>query len=154
MEDFFSQLPAMGGIFGLAFFSFWSAIPAGLVLGLSPLVIIAVTTLSYLTGILVVLLPGERIRAWVIKRWGSEDRQSSLDANSRLYRIWQRFGVVGFGLLAPMTLGAQLGTIVGLSLNIQPRRLFLWMAIGAVSWSVVLTLLISLGVLSVQSLSQ
>ncbi|MCA9896050.1 MAG: hypothetical protein KC615_23860, partial [Anaerolineae bacterium] len=115
MDDLLAQLPAIAGIFALAFFYFWSAIPAGLALGLSPLLVIAVTTISYVAGVAIVLLPGERIRAWVMRRWGrkSDDEQP----NGRMQRIWDRYGVVGLGLLAPMTLGAQLGAILGITLN-------------------------------------
>ena len=45
-----SDLPAIASIFGLAFFYFWPAIPAGLALGLSPLIVIATTSLSYMSG--------------------------------------------------------------------------------------------------------
>lgn len=149
MDDFLAQLPAIAGIFGLAFFYFWSAIPAGLALGLSPGVIITVTTLSYVAGVAIVLLPGERIRAWVMRRWGrkSADEQS----NGRMQRIWEKYGIVGLGLLAPMTLGAQLGAILGITLNADPRRLFLWLSLGGLVWSVALTVLVSLGVLGAQA---
>ena len=149
MDDFLAQLPAIAGIFALAFFYFWSAIPAGLALGVPPLLVIAVTTLSYVAGVAIVLLPGERIRAWVMRRWGrkSDDEPS----NGRMHRIWDRYGVVGLGLLAPMTLGAQLGAILGIALNADPRRLFLWLSLGGLLWSIALTVLVSLGVLGTQA---
>ena len=62
--------------------------------------------------------------------------------------------MIGLGLAAPMTVGAQIGAAIGLALNAPPRRLFLWMAIGALLWSITLTTLVSLGVLGVQSVTQ
>ena len=61
-------------------------------------------------------------------------------------QMWERYGVIGFGLIAPMTVGAQLGSIIGVALNISRYRLMFWMTIGVISWSVGLTLLAVAGV--------
>jgi hypothetical protein len=143
-----AEAPKVVSIFVLAFFSFWSAIPAGLALGLSPLAVIATTTLGYISGVAVVLLPGERVRAWVLRRF---NRQAVEAPPGVLRRVWERWGVVGLGLLGPMTVGAQLGTALGVALNAGPRALFVWMALGALVWSVLLTLAVALGVLGAQA---
>lgn len=149
MEAFLADLPKIASIFALAFFSFWPAIPAGLALGLSPLAVILTTTLSYASGAALVALFGGRVRDWVMARLG---KQGESGANNRLRQIWERFGVIGLGLAAPMTVGAQIGAALGLVFNAQPRRLFLSLSFGALVWSIALTALVSLGVLGVQSL--
>jgi hypothetical protein len=145
--DILPFLAACASIFALAFFHFWSAIPAGLALGLPPVVVILVVISSYVTACALVIFVGGRIRTWIQNRW----KGASLDENSRLLRSWERWGVVGFGLLAPMTLGAQLGAIIGLTLNAEPRRLFLWLSLGAVVWAVLLTFGVTLGAIGVQN---
>jgi hypothetical protein len=147
MQEIFIALPKIASIFALAFFSFWPAIPAGLALGLSPAVVIATTTLSYSCGVVLVLMPGERLRDWVTRRWGARTLQPGL-----IQRVWSRYGVIGLGLLAPMTVGAQIGAVLGLSSNAAPRRLLIWMALGAFGWSVLLTAAVLLGLLGAQSL--
>lgn len=147
MQEIFIALPKILSIFAVAFFTFWPAIPAGLALGLSPVVVIFTTTLSYICGVVLVLMPGERLRGWVMRRWGSQTGQPGL-----FQRVWLRYGVIGLGLLAPMTVGAQIGAVLGLSSNAAPRHLLTWMALGALSWSVLLTTAVLLGVLGAQSL--
>ena len=142
MHDLATMIPAAASIFALAWFSFWPSMPAGIALGLHPLLVIVVTTLSYVSGVVIVLLPGERVRVWVERRFGrnaNEADSAEPAPDTRLRRIWARYGTAGFGLLAPMTVGAQIGAIVGLALDIPPRRLFVWMAIGALAWSILLT---------------
>lgn len=68
-----------------------------------------------------------------------------------MMRVWQRWGIWGLGLAAPMTLGAQLGAALGLALNAPPRRLFAALALGALVWSAILTVLFSLGLLGAQA---
>jgi hypothetical protein len=132
-------------VFGWAWFSFWTAIPTGLALGLHPIAVIAITSSSYISGIVLVLLPAKSIRDWVNRRYGKNLDESTQD--SRLFmRMWRRYGVIGFGLIAPMTVGAQLGVMIGVALNISRRQLLLWMTTGVVAWSVGLTFLAVTGV--------
>jgi uncharacterized membrane protein YjjB (DUF3815 family) len=51
-----------------------------------------------------------------------------------------------------MTVGAQIGAVLGLSSNTKPRRLLIWMALGALGWSVLLTTAVLLGVMGAKSL--
>jgi hypothetical protein len=119
-----------------------------LALGLSPITVIATTTVSYASGVALVALLGGRVRDWVMQRLS---KRGTPDPNSRLRRIWDRFGVIGLGLAAPVTVGAQIGAALGLLFNGHPQRLFLAMALGALVWSIALTLVVTLGVLGVQS---
>jgi uncharacterized membrane protein len=120
-----------------------------LALGLSPLAVIATTTLSYASGTLVIALAGGRVRDWMIRRWGKNAGEPS---NSRLHHIWERFGMIGLGLAAPMTVGAQAGAIIALALNTRRRSLIVWMTVGALLWSIGLTLLVLAGLSSVRQL--
>jgi len=138
MEIFLAEIAKILSTFGVAFFSFWGAIPAGLALGLHPLAIILITTASYMIGVLLVILPANSIRNWVMKRWG-EHLNVDKESDSMLMRIWRKYGVIGFGLIAPMTTGAQIGGIIGTALNIPRRQLILWMFVGVVAWAIILT---------------
>jgi hypothetical protein len=142
------DLAAVGSIFALAFFYFWPAIPAGLALGLSPLIVIATTSLSYISGVVLVVVVGGRFRQWVMNRLG---RDSVLNPETLLGRTWTRFGVIGLGLLAPMTIGSQMGAGLGVTLDNRPMKVLLWMCIGGVVWSMILTALVTAGVLGAQA---
>jgi hypothetical protein len=149
MDSSLAEMAKLISTFGLAFFSFWAAIPAGLALGLSPLAVIATTTASYAAGVGLVALAGERVRTALLRRLLKDGREVGL-RDGRLGRIWARYGLAGLALLAPMTLGAQLGAAVGVALNAPPRRLWAAMTLGALGWSVALTALVALGVVAVR----
>jgi len=145
MDSVLAEIAKSVSVFGWAWFSFWTAIPAGLALGLHPFAVILITSTSYISGILIVLLPARSVREWVMRRFGKNLGDSTQD--DKLYmRLWKRYGVIGFGLIAPMTVGAQLGAIIGVALNIPRNKLILWMTIGVVAWSVGLTILAVAGV--------
>jgi uncharacterized BrkB/YihY/UPF0761 family membrane protein len=100
-------------------------------------------------GVLVVLTIGERIRNGLLQRHGGESKDKH---HGRIYRIWVRYGVVGLGLMAPLLVGAPLGTAIGIALSAPAGRLLLWISLGIVLWTAVLTLVGALGLAGIEAL--
>ncbi|MEP7292555.1 MAG: small multi-drug export protein, partial [Chloroflexota bacterium] len=111
---------ALLSVFGLAFLYFWASIPAGMAQGLNPVLVVATASLSYACGVGMVTIAGKPVREWIMKRFGG---RASSNPNSAIRRVWDRYGLIGLALLAPVTTGAQFGAIIGISLNVPPRRL-------------------------------
>jgi len=143
------MLTQLLSVFGIAFLSLWAAIPAGLAMGLGPVAVAATTALSYACGVGIVVLLGQPVRDRIMKRFGGK---VTTNPNSIINRAWRRFGVIGLALLAPMTTGAQIGAILGLTLGVPPRRLWVAMSLGAALWAALLTAAVMLGVLGARSL--
>jgi len=133
-------------VFGLAFIEIWFAIPTGLALGLAPWLVWTLTIAGSLTSITVVAVGGNRFRRWLTAR-----RRGWLAARSgRIYRIWLRFGVPGWGLLSPLLVAPPMGTAIGLVLGAQRGRLLVWMAAGVIAWTTILVLAAVIGVQVIQ----
>jgi uncharacterized membrane protein len=147
-ETLIPELLKGASVFALAFVSLWSAIVMGAALGLHPLATVALTSLSYLAGVALVIALGAPLRAWLLRRMG---RDADAPLSGRMQAIWERYGVLGLGLAAPMTTGAHLGAALGIALRVEPRRLVLSMAFGVLVWSILLTAGVSLGLLGAQA---
>jgi len=80
--------------------------------------------------------------------WSPARRPGPRDAAA----IWDRYGVVGLGLLAPLLVGAPLGTALGLLPGAPVRRLLLWVSVGIVLWSALLTAAGALGLAGFETL--
>jgi uncharacterized membrane protein len=137
----------LGSVWALAFFSFWSAIPVGIALGIAPAVAGAAAWSSYAAGVLLVVVLGEPLRARLLKRFS---KAGASQVDSPIRRTWDRYGLIGLCLLAPVTTGAQIGAIVALALGARPRRLLIGMVIGAALWATAITLALALGLAVVQ----
>ena len=105
-------LPKVVTVFGLGAVELWAAIPAGLALGLHPIATGIASALGAITSGLVVALLGDRARAWLVARHGVLREGQG---HGTIRRIWGRYGVVGLGLLAPLLVGAPLGTALWLA---------------------------------------
>ncbi len=141
------MLPAIISTFGLAFFYFIAAIPAGVALQL-PVWLAAVTAgVSYTAGVLVVVLIGTPLRERMAKRFNVS---TTHDPDKLIWRVWDRYGLIGLSLLAPVTLGAQIGALLGLSLGVKPRALVIGMGLGVTVWCAGIGLAVALGLQVVQ----
>jgi membrane protein YqaA with SNARE-associated domain len=129
-------------IFALGVAELWAAAPAGVIMRLQPLLVFVVAAAGAISGGTVVILLGERVRVWIKKRRRFEnvEKQQGL-----VYRVWQRYGVIGWGLLAPLLVGSPLGAAFGLALGAPVRRLLVWLSVGSVLWSAVFSILSFLG---------
>ncbi len=130
-------------LFALGVAELWAAAPAGVAMELDPVLVCLVAAAGAVSGGTVVVLLGERVKAWLRKRRKGEKLE---EKRGLLWRIWQRYGVSGWGLLAPLLVGSPLGAAFGLVLGAPPRRLLPWLAAGSVLWSVVFSLLAALGI--------
>jgi membrane protein YqaA with SNARE-associated domain len=129
-------------IFALGVAELWAAAPAGVVMRLQPLLVCLVAATGAISGGTVVLLLGERVRVWIKKRRRFENvaKQQGL-----VYRVWQRYGVIGWGLLSPLLVGSPLGAALGLVLGAPARPLLIWLSVGSVLWSAVFSAISALG---------
>jgi len=135
-------------VFGLGAVELWVAIPTGFALGLPPLLIATVSTLGATLGALVVLVLGEKIRNRLLRlhhKGGKDEEQGYI------YSIWMRYGVIGLGLLAPLLVGAPLGTAIGITLGAPAKRFILWIIVGILVWAVLLTTAGILGIAGIQT---
>ncbi|MBL8119954.1 MAG: hypothetical protein J0L63_17900 [Anaerolineae bacterium] len=133
--------------FGLGFFYFIASIPAGMALGLPGWVAAVTAWLSYTLGVVLVVAVGAPVRAWLARRFKLADEP---DPDKLIWRIWKRYGLAGLALLAPVTVGSQIGALLGVSMGVKPRALLVGMSLGVAVWCAGIALAVTLGVQVVQ----
>lgn len=115
---------------------FWLAMPAGFAFGLHPLVTCLATIVGGIIGVLIVLIPGEMIGAWLARRRAGKPRPKNWE---RASRIWEKNGIIGLAFFSPILPGAPLGALMALALGIPKWRVLLWFSLSIVVWSVGVT---------------
>ena len=124
-------IPAALTILGLAFIEIWVAVPAGLALGLAPPLVWILSFSGSLCAVVVVASGGDRLR-----RWLTRGRRPWMTARTgRLYTLWARFGVPGWGLVSPLLVSPLMGTAIGMLLGAKTDRLLRWMVAGVLLWT-------------------
>jgi hypothetical protein len=118
-------------------------------LNLNPLAIILASSMGAITAAFIVLVIGENIRNWLLKRY---DYNSPGFRGKFLRNLWEKYGVIGLGFFSPLLFGAPLGAAIGVALGAPRNRLLLWMSVGIVIWSIGLTLAGLQGIIIFQSI--
>ena len=139
-------ISSMLAVFGASIIELWLGIPLGFFLNLNPILIIITSAAGSILSVYLVIILGDSIRKKLIKwRYGEQSTKKG-----SIYSIWDKYGIIGLGLLSPLLFGAPLGAAIGIGLNAPQYRLLLWMSIGIVIWSIFLTLLGFFGLTSFQ----
>jgi hypothetical protein len=123
-------------VLGLAVVEIWGAVPVGLAMGISPVLVWILTVIGSMAGVSVVAVAGDAVRAWLVRRRGA----STAAGHGRLYDVWVRYGVVGWGLVSPLVFAPAMGTAIGIVLGAPRRRLVAWMGAGVLVWTSILVI--------------
>jgi hypothetical protein len=125
----------MIAVFGASIIELWLGIPLGFFLNLNPLLIAIISAAGSILSAYIVIILGAGVRKRFIKwRYGEQSIEKG-----RIYYIWNKYGIIGLGLLSPLLFGAPLGAALGIGLGAPRYRLLSWMSIGIVIWSIFLT---------------
>jgi membrane protein YqaA with SNARE-associated domain len=121
---------------GLASFEIYAAIPAGFAFGLSPLTIGFASIIGGLAGVFVAAFLGDKIRDFFTRY---KKKKELKPKTGLVYRIWNRYGIVGLGFFGTMTVGAPASIAVGIAMNASLQKLLTWCCIGVISRCIIFT---------------
>lgn len=134
-------------VFGASFLELWAGIPIGLAFKLNPFIVGSVSALGAIFAAFLVTVIGDDIREKFMK-WRYSDKDLK---KGRYYKIWNKYGAAGLGLLSPLLFGAPLGAGVGIVLGAEKKPLLFWMSIGIILWSIILTTAGYFGIMTFES---
>jgi len=126
----------------LGFGYFIAAVPSGVALGVPITLAVFAAWVGYTLGAILVVLVGAPLRAYAVRRFHLKLER---DDSKLIWRIWGRFGLLGFALLAPVTLGPQIGGLLVLGLGEKPLPVFVNLSLGALPWAILFGYLTAAG---------
>jgi hypothetical protein len=129
--------------FGLGFVYFVAAIPAGTASGAPFWMAGLAAWAGYSCGALLVLVAGAPLRQWLVRKLKIPVER---DPSRWVWRAWDRGGLVGLGLLAPVTIGPQVSAVLALTVGEKSPRILAVLSFGVIPWCVAFALLTAWGV--------
>jgi uncharacterized membrane protein len=127
---------------GLGILYFPSAVPSGIAMKLHPITAGLATLCGNETAVIIIFLVGLPLQAWVMRKL---EKQVSKMYAGKIGHIWEKYGIIGLGLLAPILTGAPLGALLGLLLGADAKKFFFWVTLGVIMWTIAATMLFGLG---------
>ena len=123
---------------GLATFEIYAAIPTGFAMGLSTWIIFFATVVGGLIGVFVAAFLGDKIKNFIAKYRKPKEKEVKTDTLA--HHIWNKFGIIGLGLIGTFTVGAPVSIAVGVGLNAALPKLVLWCSLGVIARCIVFVL--------------
>lgn len=125
---------------GLATFEIYAAIPAGFAFGLNPWVIFSASLIGGIFGAFVAAFFGEKIKNFISRyrkpKVAVEEKKPNL-----AHKLWDKFGIIGLGVLGTFTVGAPVSIAVGVGFNVSMPKLLFWCCIGVLIRCAVFTVI-------------
>jgi membrane protein YqaA with SNARE-associated domain len=125
-------------VVALASFEIYAAIPAGYAFGLSPWIIFLASIGGGFAGVFVAAFLGDKISAFISKY---RKRKEEKPKTGLVYRIWNRYGIIGLGFVGTVTVGAPASIAVGVGFNAPLKKLITWCCLGVITRCIVFTAL-------------
>jgi membrane protein YqaA with SNARE-associated domain len=114
---------------GLATFEIYAAIPAGFAFGLSPMIIFLASLIGGLIGVFVAAYLGDKIKS-LINQFRKNKVEKPKKEPGFVLKIWDKYGVIGLGLLGTMTVGAPISMGIGVGFNVSTNKMVFWCSLG------------------------
>lgn len=114
-------------------------IPIAIGVGLNPILVGVVAFVGNVGSVYVLLLFYHRIVRWRSRRTSNAEDEDTASRRSRwARRLWDRYGLPGVALAAPILTGVHLAAMFALAARSRPRDVGWWMTIGIAVWTVFL----------------
>ena len=123
---------------GLATFEIYAAIPAGFAMGLSAWVIFFASLVGGLAGVFISVFLGDKIEHFLSKYRKPKPEKPK---TGLVHKIWDKFGLIGLGLLGTFTVGAPISIAVGVGFNVPLKKMIVWCCIGVLTRCAIFTML-------------
>ncbi len=128
-------------VFGVGILELWAGIPAGLAVELNLFLSGFFAALGSIFSVVIVLVVGAPLRNWLLRlrKTKVENRES------KIQKIWGKYGVAGLGLLSSILVGAHFGAAFAVAVGAPPKKIMFWFSMGIIFWSIVAICIASAG---------
>jgi len=116
-------------------------IPLGVGLGFEPALVAFFAFAGNVVPIYAIVVGYERLTVWL------ESRETTSDSGRRVraQRVWNRYGLPGLSLAAPILTGVHLAALIALGLGARKRATMAWMTLSIAFWTVAITVVSVIG---------
>ena len=127
-------------IAALATFEIYAAIPTGFAFGLNPWIIFFASLVGGIAGAFIAAFLGEKIEKFISK-YRKPKTEPKEKKQNLAHKIWDKFGIVGLGLIGTFTVGAPVSIAVGVGFNVSMPKLLIWCCMGVLLRCAVFTII-------------
>jgi hypothetical protein len=112
-----------------------AVIPAGIVLGLDPILTVTAAAVGNAITIFVFAFAGARIRSWIITRREAKGKPGDSPKYQKALAAFDRYGIWGMAALGPILIGTQFAAAASVAAGVKPMKVSLLVTVSMVLWA-------------------
>ncbi|WP_234032339.1 small multi-drug export protein [Lentibacillus cibarius] len=121
-----------------------AVVPAGIVWGLTPFLVMVVAFMGNMLSVLVVIFGFDQLKRWYVRRREAKGKESS-KGSRRAVVFFHKYGLAGLGLLGPLLIGTHIAAFIGMALGASKRAMSIWIGVGIAVWVAIFGITTALG---------
>ena len=118
-------------------------VPAGILLGLDPILTVISAVLGNLITIALFAYAGDRIRTWILRRRGASGKKPKSDRFEKAQKAFDKYGIYGMAALGPILIGTQFAAAASVAAGVKPLKVTILISTAMALWAILIALAIS-----------
>jgi hypothetical protein len=112
-----------------------AVIPAGIVLGLDPVLTVIAAVAGNAITILLFAYAGAGIRTWILKRREAKGKSGDSPKYQKALAAFDKYGKWGMAALGPILIGTQFAAAASVAAGVKPLKVSLLITASMVIWA-------------------
>ncbi len=136
-----TELVKLASVYLFSMFKFVLGPATGVLAELNFFTTVILTIAGMMTSVTLFTFLGEYVRVWYFKKFQKKDSRVFTRKKRTMVRVWRRFGMIGVAMLTPVILSPIGGTIIAVSFGEDKWRIFIYMLLSSILWSLILSVI-------------
>jgi hypothetical protein len=143
------QLGLLGVFIGgaIPWFEAIAVVPAGIVLGLDPVLTVVFASVGNIITIAVFAYGGAALRNWIIARRVAKGKEPESPKFAKAQKAFDKYGIFGMAALGPILIGTQFAAAASVAAGVKPLKVTVLISSAMVIWAIAIAwVVVALGI--------
>jgi hypothetical protein len=124
-----------------------AVVPAGIVLGLDPVLTVVFAALGNIITIAVFAYGGAALRNWIIARRVAKGKEAESPRFVKAQQAFDKYGIYGMAALGPILIGTQFAAAASVAAGVKPFKVTVVVSVAMVIWAAAIAwVIVALGI--------
>ena len=124
-----------------------AVVPAGIVLGLDPVLTVVFASVGNIITIAVFAYGGGALRQWIVARRVATGKEAESPKFVKAQQAFDKYGIYGMAVLGPILIGTQFAAAASVAAGVKPLKTTVLISAAMVVWAVAIAwVMVALGV--------
>jgi hypothetical protein len=112
-----------------------TVIPAGIVLGLDPVLTVVFASVGNIITIAVFAYGGGALRNWIVSRRVAKGKEAESPKFVKAQQAFDKYGIYGMAVLGPIVIGTQFAAAASVAAGVKPLKVTVLVSAAMVTWA-------------------